>query len=101
MQENMKLRIDAEDMIKMSIKLQDENDKAKSERDKLLKDSMTLIEYNDYLQASKDTLETDLGDIKDKFYSVLKGLQETNDDLNKLEEPQENTDKGDEVDKQA
>ena len=75
MQENLKMRLEAEDMVKMNLRLLEENEKIKNERDKLLSDSMTLIEYNDYLQASKDTLEKDLLDIKEKFYTILGGMQ--------------------------
>jgi len=79
MQENLKVRLEAEEMVKMNLKLLQENEKIKAERDKLLSDSMTLIEYNDYLQSSKDSLEKDLLDIKEKFYSILSGMQDLNE----------------------
>lgn len=89
MQENLKLRLESEEMVKMNLTLLQENEKIKGERDKLLSDSMTLIEYNDYLQASKDNLEKDLLDIKEKFYAILGGMQDINDaeeaDLAELE----------------
>ena len=78
MQENLKLRLEAEEMVKMNLTLLQENEKVKNERDKLLSDSMTLIEYNDYLQSSKDNLEKDLLDIKEKFYSILSGMTDLN-----------------------
>jgi hypothetical protein len=83
MKENIKVKMEEEEMLLLQTKLEKENDVLKRERETLMRDTLVLLEYNDELQASKDRLEDDLMDIKSKFETILiglKGLDQLDDD---------------------
>jgi len=76
MNENIKLKLEDQEMLVLNLKLLKENEILKTERETLLRDTMTLLEYNDTLMEAKEVLENDLLDIKKKFEMILGGLKE-------------------------
>ena len=82
MGENIKLKLEADELMTMNIQLLTDNEKLKKERHTLLDDSAMLLEFNDELQKSKEKLEGDLFELKGKFEVILSNVVE----INELEE---------------